>query len=117
VQGDNIAAITKKTKDVDAALRVMDFLASDEGWMLTHYGIEGTHYDMVNGKPVPKKEWADKFAADPTGAIMQNQGFGFVNSPYGNLTGLRRTFSLGNGEIFADPAEANAFIPSPMPPL
>ena len=43
-------------------LAIMDYLLSDEGRELTLYGIEGQHYDVVDGKKVQKtdvlnKEW------------------------------------------------------------
>lgn len=39
-------AIISETKELDACLRFIDFLASDEGVMLMNYGIEGEHYAM-----------------------------------------------------------------------
>ena len=48
--------IPKTTKNPEEIVKFADFLASKEGKLLWMYGIEGKHYDMVNGKPVPKKE-------------------------------------------------------------
>ncbi|WP_274653179.1 extracellular solute-binding protein [Paenibacillus humicola] len=98
IQGNNVTAITKACKNVDAALKLLDFLASDEGFKLVHYGIEGVHYDMVNGKPVAKKEFFDKFATDTTGKAKKNEGFGIG---FESMTGQDRTNSLG-GDIWAD---------------
>ena len=80
--------ITKKNKNVDASLKLLDFLASDEGFKLVHYGIEGVHYDMVDGKPVAKKEFFDKFDADTTGKAKKNEGFGIG---FESMSGLDRT--------------------------
>lgn len=47
--------ITKAAVDegkLDAILGFFDYLYSDEGILLTNYGIEGETYDMVDGKPV-----------------------------------------------------------------
>lgn len=99
VQGNNVTVITKQAKDVDAALRLLDFLASDEGFMLTRYGVQGVHWDMQNGKPTAKKEWFDKFVNDKTGKLKKNEGIGVG---YESLTGLDRTNSKGNGDIWAD---------------
>jgi len=45
-------AVTKDAKDVEAAVRWMNYVwASDEGEMLRYYGIEGQTYEMVDGKP------------------------------------------------------------------
>ncbi|WNQ08871.1 extracellular solute-binding protein [Paenibacillus aurantius] len=98
IQGNNVTVITKSCKNVDAALKLLDFLASDEGFKLVHYGVEGVHYDMANGKPVAKKEIFDKFAADTTGKQKKNEGFGIG---FESLTGPDRTNSLG-GDIWMD---------------
>jgi putative aldouronate transport system substrate-binding protein len=101
IQGNNVTAITKKAKNVDAALRLLDYLASDEGALLVRYGIEGTHWEMVNGKPVAKKEWFDKFTADSTGKLKKNEG---ISIGYEDMTGQERSNSVGGGDIWADPA-------------
>lgn len=98
IQGNNVTIITKKNKNVDASLKLLDFLASDEGFKLVHYGIEGVHYDMVDGKPVAKKEFFDKFNADTTGKAKKNEGFGIG---FESMSGLDRTVTLG-GDIWAD---------------
>lgn len=93
-EGDNLVALTKNNKEPEASLRLLEFLASDAGWMLTNYGVEGVHYDMVNGKPVAKKEWVDKEKATP-GTLLQ-EGFG-NQGIYTFMSGLNRTFSLAGG--------------------
>jgi putative aldouronate transport system substrate-binding protein len=101
IQGNNVTVITKKTKDVDAALRLLDFLASDEGFMLARYGVEGVHWDMENGKPVAKKEWYDKFVSDTssTSKTKKNEGIGIG---FESMTGMDRINSVGGGDIWAD---------------
>lgn len=42
--------ISSKTKDPEAAMRVLNFLNSEEGDRLTWAGIEGKHYTMKDGK-------------------------------------------------------------------
>jgi putative aldouronate transport system substrate-binding protein len=44
--------ITKDCEDPVKAIRFMDFWFSDAGKLLHSYGIEGTDYTMVGGKPV-----------------------------------------------------------------
>ena len=44
-------AITSDCKDPVLALRLMDYLFTDEGMLLVNYGIEGVSYTMVDGKP------------------------------------------------------------------
>ncbi|WP_372661633.1 ABC transporter substrate-binding protein [Cohnella sp.] len=99
IQGNNVTVITKKVKDVDAALRLLDFLASDEGFMLARYGVQGVHWDMENGKAVAKKEWFDKFTADTSGKLKKNEG---ISIGFESLTGQDRINSVGGGDIWAD---------------
>ncbi|TDF95752.1 extracellular solute-binding protein [Paenibacillus piri] len=99
IQGGNVTAITKKCKDVDAALRLLDYLASDEGFRLVRYGVQGVHWDMQNGKPTAKKEWFDKFVNDNTGKAKKNEG---INIGFQSLTGLDRINSKAGGDIWAD---------------
>lgn len=42
-------AVVKDSKNVDAAIRVIDFLASDEGNKYMNYGEEGKDYTVENG--------------------------------------------------------------------
>ncbi|MBW7459752.1 ABC transporter substrate-binding protein, partial [Paenibacillus sepulcri] len=99
IQGNNVTVITKKAKNVDAALRLLEYLASDEGTLLVRYGVQGVHWDMVDGKPVAKKEWFDKFMADTTGKLKKNEG---LTDGFESLGGQDRTISLGAGDIWAD---------------
>jgi putative aldouronate transport system substrate-binding protein len=99
IQGNNVTVIPKKSKNVDAALRLLDYLASDEGNLLVRYGVQGVHWDMENGKPVAKKEWFDKFTADTTGKMKKNEGIGIGLE---SLSGQDRINSVGGGDIWAD---------------
>lgn len=99
IQGNNVTVITKKAKNVDAALKLLDFLASDEGFMLVRYGVEGVHWEKVDGKPAAKKEWFDKFYEDTSGKVKKNEGIGIGLE---NMTGMDRINSVGGGDIWAD---------------
>ncbi|MBO4424305.1 MAG: extracellular solute-binding protein [Spirochaetales bacterium] len=46
------AAITTSCKNIEAAMRLLDYQYSEEGHMLANYGIEGVSYKMENGEPV-----------------------------------------------------------------
>ncbi|MGL6173777.1 MAG: extracellular solute-binding protein [Cellulosilyticaceae bacterium] len=50
--GAQTAAITSKAKDVEAVVKMFDYLYSEEGKLLKNFGIEGEHYNMVDGKPI-----------------------------------------------------------------
>jgi putative aldouronate transport system substrate-binding protein len=57
--------ITKKNEKPERAIKFLDFMSSEEGQFLTQWGIEGTHWDMVDGKHVPKADALEKFTSDP----------------------------------------------------
>ncbi|RXZ82036.1 ABC transporter substrate-binding protein [Paenibacillaceae bacterium] len=107
IQGNNVTAITKAAKDVDAALRLLDFLASDEGFLLVRYGVQGEHWDMVDGKPTPKKEWFDKFAADTSGKLVERKNVG-IEIGFQSMSGLDRINSVGGGKIWDSPERVEA---------
>ncbi|MBD2872510.1 ABC transporter substrate-binding protein [Paenibacillus arenilitoris] len=45
-------SITKDAQDPVRLIKFLDFLASDEGQVLVNWGIEGKHYNVVDGKRV-----------------------------------------------------------------
>lgn len=45
-------AITTQNEDIDATLRWMDFIYSEEGTMIMNFGKEGVTYNMEDGYPV-----------------------------------------------------------------
>lgn len=53
-------AISTSCKDVEAAIKWIDYRYSDEGFMLFNYGIEGTSYKWVDGA-VEKKDGPEFF--------------------------------------------------------
>lgn len=66
-------AIPKTTKNPEEIVKFADWMASKEGKMLYFYGLEGKHYDLVDGKPVPKKEMIDMVDNEPEKA--KKEGF------------------------------------------
>ena len=56
--------ITKNCKDPVAAMQFCNFMASEEGQYLTLWGVEGEHWDYVDGKHQPKPEVLDSYRAD-----------------------------------------------------
>ena len=48
--------ISKECKDPVAAIKLFDFMFSEEGSRIMNFGIEGVTYDLVDGKPVFKEE-------------------------------------------------------------
>lgn len=62
--GWDAIAITSNCKNPEAAMKLIDFLVSEEGQYLMMWGIEGKHWDMADGKHVPKQEIIEGFQAD-----------------------------------------------------
>lgn len=53
-------AITRDCKDPVAAIKMLDYLASEEGQVLVNWGIEGKHYNYIDGKRVIPKNILDQ---------------------------------------------------------
>jgi len=87
-------AITKTAKNPERIIQFIDYLFSDEGQILTHWGIEGVHYDVVDGKRVINKELEQNRINDP----LINYAEGFY-SPEGSQINW---FTLGNGAKLGD---------------
>lgn len=62
--GWDAIAITKNCKNVDAALKLIDFLASEEGQYLMMWGLEGKTWNMENGVHVPTEEILKEITTD-----------------------------------------------------
>lgn len=76
--------ISRSNKDPVRAIQFLDFLASEEGQYLMMWGIEGVHWDTVNGKHVPRPEVLEGFKKDWAG--------------YSKETGIRKwTWAIKNG--------------------
>jgi len=52
-------AISATSAHPDLVFKLLEFLATDEGQYMDRYGIEGTHYNLVNGKVVFTEEKAN----------------------------------------------------------
>lgn len=82
--GWDAIGITDNCKNVDAALRLIDYLSSEEGQYLMMWGVEGQDWTMENGKHVPDEEVLDNLIND------------FDNTS--NETGIRKwTWFIKNG--------------------
>lgn len=87
-------AITKNAKHPEKFVQFIDYLFSDEGQILTNWGIEGVHYEMADGVRQAKQEWLDRKASDPD--ALYNEGFESETSAKGYW------FSVGHGAKLAD---------------
>ncbi|HCL02899.1 MAG TPA: ABC transporter substrate-binding protein [Lachnoclostridium phytofermentans] len=64
--GWDAIAMTKNCKDPQRGFEFMNYLASEEGQELLLWGMEGEHWNMVDGKRTPKTELLDSFKNDWT---------------------------------------------------
>jgi putative aldouronate transport system substrate-binding protein len=50
--GQDCAAISATSKNVEIAARMLDYGYSDAGHLFYNFGIDGESYTIVNGKPI-----------------------------------------------------------------
>lgn len=74
----NGVAISKDNPDPVRAIKFLDYLASDEGQVLMNWGIEGTHYNVVDGKRVIPEEVNNRKINDATN-FQKESGIGNYN--------------------------------------
>lgn len=61
-------AITDKGADrAQEIVNLFDWMLSDEGWEMLKYGVEGIHYNMVDGK----REFTEKYTSEHTASNTQ----------------------------------------------
>ncbi|MCU6711426.1 extracellular solute-binding protein [Paenibacillus sp. J5C_2022] len=73
-------AISSKVKDPEAAVRFMDWMYSEEGMLVTNFGIEGETYEMRDGKPYILQSILDdhKDQQDVFSATQSTLGVGYL---------------------------------------
>lgn len=87
---NNNWAISDKAKHPERVIQFIDFLFTDEGQKLINWGIEGVHYDVVDGKRVLNQEYEDKLA--------KNTDLRYLDGP----SGPYEVLSFGNGSMLED---------------
>jgi len=70
--------ITKACKDPVAAIKFLDFLASDEGQVLINWGVQGKHYTVQGGKRVIPAAMQKIKTGDPA-TFQRTTGIGNYN--------------------------------------
>jgi len=78
--GFPVIFLSAKIKNPDAALRFLDYINSDEGRLLAYWGIEGQHYQMVNGVPKWIPEVKQKF--DENTDLKRDAGLNYLNANF-----------------------------------
>jgi len=87
-------AITVNAKHPERAIQFIDYLFSDEGQILTNWGVEGVHYEVKDGKRQVLDSWLEKKAADAD--ALYKEGFMTESAAKGYW------FSIGHGAKLAD---------------
>lgn len=92
--GSSSASITTQCKDVDAALKVLDYPYTEEGHMLFNFGKAGAQYDMVDGFP----KWRDEIVKPKdlplAQSIAQHARSNFAGPFVQDLRYLQQYFAL-----------------------
>lgn len=70
-------AISAEAENPEEIFAFFDFLSTREGKLLGNYGIEGEHYDMVDGKPVVKPEILERINNGDSEWLINNVGASF----------------------------------------
>lgn len=63
MKDDDPWCISTSCKDIEPLLQMVEYLFSDEGYLLANYGVEGETYTLVDGKP----QYTDMIINNPDG--------------------------------------------------
>ena len=112
--GWDAIAVTDHCKNMDAVLKVIDFLASEEGQYLMLWGIEGEDWNYVDGKRTPDATILAEAVSD-INQVKKNtgirrwswfikNGLGSDGSPYDMMTKyeISKEAKLGNERFRTD---------------
>lgn len=77
-----IACITRDCKDVEKALKLLDYGYSEEGRMLFNFGIEGESYEMVEGYPTYTDEIIKNSKGLSMAAALSNYAHSHTEGPF-----------------------------------
>lgn len=58
-------AISSQSKNVADVMKFVNWMYTDEGRMITNFGVEGEHYNIVDGQPVIVDSIVEKAKASP----------------------------------------------------
>ena len=120
--GWDAIAVTDHCQNMDAALKVINFLASEEGQYLMLWGIEGEDWSYVNGVRTPSEENLELFTRSVSRAIEQTSvrrwiwfiknGNGSDGSPYDMMTKYQPTLEaqLANRRMEGDYWDTSAYL-------
>lgn len=73
-------AIPETTENPQEIVDLLDYLCSEEGYLLCKYGVEGVTYTMEDGQPMPTQEIVDLINAGDVDTLRNKYGFYFDGS-------------------------------------
>lgn len=78
---DNLAVISSKAKEPEKIVKFINWMYSEEGRLVTNFGVENKDYDLVDGKPTIKQEIVDRHTNDPDpfAGIQGELGVGYLS--------------------------------------
>ncbi|MCL2322916.1 MAG: hypothetical protein FWC47_12545 [Oscillospiraceae bacterium] len=105
--------ITKNCKNVDKIVNFFNYMASEEAQILKEWGIEGVHYDIVNGQRVFKPEvLAEKMDPNKVIDFRKRTGIGRYSDPALYSPGYGWKTSNGQMLQYYDPNQLwNSYTP------
>lgn len=99
--GYGALAISADTENPEEIFKFFDYIASYEGQLLAEYGIEGEHYDMVDGFPVIKEAVLEKLNAGDSDYLINE-----VGAAFGGAGNVFMDFVITNVDPIADFGES-----------
>lgn len=92
---DNVGVISSQTKYPERIVEMMNWLYTEEGSVVSNFGEEGVHYDLVDGVPTYKQELIDEYsgADDVASAVLGSIGAGLLGLGYYVDEGIYRQTS------------------------
>jgi putative aldouronate transport system substrate-binding protein len=108
--------ITKDCKDPEAAIKLMDYLWSEEGQRYMAWGIEGKSYTMADGKP----RYTDLVMNNPDGLgmsdVLRTLG-AWPTVQWIQQEDTYRQMLEGDPEFAKTPETMKQYLVNPFPPL
>ena len=94
-------AISADAENPEEIFKFFDYLATYEGQLLAEYGIEGEHYDMVDGFPVIKEEVLERLNAGDSDYLINE-----IGAAFGGAGNVFLDFVLTNVDAMEDFGES-----------
>lgn len=84
--------VSESADKADAILRMMDYIASEEGQLLVNLGVEGETWEMKDGGPALKPDVYQRYASGERGKLITETGLMIYN-----IAGNKQVFEITGG--------------------